>query len=94
MDLNLKFVNCNSWFTFPLTDTYYMHAKRVCKDFSIKNSLEYPDFYLKSDTLFFVDVFKNFRNMHLKNFHLDPGKIFSAPRLAWQAALERTELKL
>ena len=59
-----------------------MHTKRVCKDFSIKNSLEYPDFYLKSDTLIFVDVFKNFRNMHLKNFHLDPGKIFFSSKIS------------
>ena len=32
--------------------------------------------------------------MSLKFYHLDPVKFFSAPELAWQAALKRTEIKL
>ena len=46
-----------------ITDADYMNAKRVCKDFEIKNLGKYHDFYLKSDTLLLADVFKNFRNM-------------------------------
>ena len=34
-----------------ITDASYMHAKRVCKDFEIKNLGEYYSLYLKSDTL-------------------------------------------
>ena len=34
-----------------ITDADYMHAKRVCKDFEIKNLGEYHDLYLKRDTL-------------------------------------------
>ena len=30
-----------------ITDADYMHAKRVCKDFEIKNVGEYYDLYLK-----------------------------------------------
>ena len=33
-----------------ITHADYTHAKRVCKDFEIKNLGEYYDFYLKSDT--------------------------------------------
>ena len=60
-----------------ITDADYMHAKRVCKDFEIKNLGEYHDLYLKSDTLPLA-VFKNFRKMCLKIYHLDPVKFLSA----------------
>ena len=50
--------------------------------------------YLKSDTLLLADVFENFRKMSLKFYHLDPVKFVSAPGLAWQAALKKTEAKL
>ena len=36
-----------------IADADYMHAKRVCKDFKIKNLCEYYDLYLKSDTITF-----------------------------------------
>ena len=71
-----------------------MHGKRVRKDFEIKNSGEYHHLYLKSDTLLLADVFENFRKMCLKIYQLDPAKFLSAPRLAWQAALKKTEVKL
>ena len=49
-----------------VTDSDYMHAKRVCKDFEIKNSGGYHDLYLQNDTLILADVFENFRGMCLK----------------------------
>ena len=49
-----------------ITDADYMHAKRFCKDFVTKSLGVYHDFYLKSDTLLLVDVFKNFRKMCLE----------------------------
>ena len=65
-----------------ITDADYMHAKRVCKGFKIKNLGEYHDLYLKSDTLILADVFGKFRKMSLKRYHLDSAKFLSAPRLA------------
>ena len=50
--------------------------------------------YVQSDTLLLVDVFENFRNMCIKVYELDPAHFLSAPRLAWQACLEKTEVKL
>ena len=38
------------------------HAKRVCKDFEIRNLREYHDLHVQRDKLLFPDVFKNFRN--------------------------------
>ena len=50
--------------------------------------------YLKSDTLILTDVFENFRKMCSEIGQLDPSKIFSAPEIPWQVALEKTEVKL
>ena len=76
------------------TDADYMHGKRVCKDFKIKNLGEYHDWYLKSDTVILADVFKNFRKMCLKIYELDPVKFISAPGLARQAALKKAKVNL
>ena len=76
------------------TDSDYACAKRVCKDFEIKQLGDYHDFYGQSDTLLLADVFENFRDMCLKRYTLDPGKIFSGPGLAWQGALKKTKVKL
>ena len=41
-------------------DADYAHAKRVCKDFEIKNLGEYHDLYIQSYTLLLPDLFENF----------------------------------
>ena len=71
-------------------DAIYIHAKRIWKYFEIKNLGEYHDLYLKSNTLLLADVFKNFKKMRLKIYHLDPVKFLSASGLVWQAALKKT----
>ena len=77
-----------------ITDADYAHAKRVCKNFEIKNLGGYHDLYLQSNTLLLVDVFENCRNMCLEIYKLDPAKFLSAPGLAWQAAFKKTKVKL
>ena len=52
----------------------YAQAKRVCKDFEIKNIGEYHDLYLQSDILMLADVFENFRNMCPEMYELGPAK--------------------
>ena len=74
-----------------ITDADYMHAKRACKDFEIKNLEEYHNFYLKSDALLLVDIFENFRKIYLKVYHLDSVKFLLARWLAWS---KKTEVKL
>ena len=44
-----------------ITDEDYAHAKRVCKDFEIKNLGEYYDFYVQSDTFLLTGVFENLK---------------------------------
>ena len=65
-----------------ITDADYIHTKRVCKDFEIKNLGEYHDLCLKSETLLLADFFEHFRKMCLKIYHLDSVKFLSAPGLA------------
>ena len=45
-----------------IADADYTDAKRVCKDFEIKNLGEYHDLYVQSNTLLLADVFENFKN--------------------------------
>ena len=59
-----------------------MHSNIVCKKVEIKNVGEYHDLYLKRDALLLADNFKNFKEMCLKSWHLDPAKFLSAPGLA------------
>ena len=73
-----------------ITDADYIHSKRVCKNFEIKNLGGHHDLFLKSDTLLLADVFENFRKMCLKIYQVNPAKCLSAPGLTWQAALKKT----
>ena len=81
-----------------ITDADYAHAKIVCKNFEIKNLGEYHDLYVQINTLLLADAFKNFRDTiiyySLKIYELDPIRFLSVPRLAWQAALKKTKVKL
>ena len=56
-----------------------MHAKRVSKDFEIKNLGKCDDFYPKGDAVLLTDVF---RKMYLEIYELDSVKFLSAPGLA------------
>ena len=77
-----------------ITDADHRHVKRVFKSFNNKNLDDYHDLYAQSDTLLLADVFENFRNMRINVYELDPAHFLSAPGLAWQACLKKTEVKL
>ena len=85
---------CSNLNMEDITDSNYNHAKRICKDFKIKNVCEYHDLYLKRSTLLLADLFENFRKMCLEIYELDEVKFLSAPGLAWQTALKKTIVKL
>ena len=78
----LATIVCMKQLEYSLTDADYVHAKRVCIDFEIKNLGEYHDLHFQSNTLLLADEFENFRNMCLEIYELDPAKFLSARGLA------------
>ena len=62
--------------------------------FKFKNLGEYHDLYVHIDTLLLADIYENVRNMCLNIYEIDPVHFLSAPGLAWQACLKKTEVKL
>ena len=72
----------------------YSHVEKVRDVFELKNRGDYHDLYVQIDTLLRADVFENFRNTCLEIYELDPVYFESAPRLAWQACLKKTKVKL
>ena len=77
-----------------ITDEDYAHAQKVWNTFNIKNLGEYHDLYVQSDTLLLADVFENFKGKCIEMYELDPAQFLSAPGLAWQACLKKTQVKL
>ena len=50
--------------------------------------------YIQSDTALLADVFKNFRDKCIEKYELDPAHFLTAPGLAWNACLKKTEVEL
>ena len=77
-----------------IADVDYAHAKRVHKDFKIKNLDQQQDLYLRNDVLFLADVFENFRKMCPEIYELDPAKLFFSPLLSMAGSLKRDPSKI
>ena len=61
---------------------------------SLVNNLPEDAFNNETDVLLLADVFENFRDICIKNYKLDPAHYYTAPGLAWDAALKITEVEL
>ena len=77
-----------------ITKEDFKHVKNVCDTFKIKDLGEYHDLYVQPDTALLADVFENFRDKCIEIYKLDPAHFLSAPGLAWQACLKKTEVEL
>ena len=77
-----------------IDDIDYRHSNNVFNKFKLKNSGDYHDLYVQSDTLLIADVFENLRDMYLKEYELDPAHFLSLQGLAWQACLKKTNIEL
>ena len=77
-----------------ISDEDYAHAQNVWKTFKMKSFKDYHELFNKVDVLLLADVFENFRNICLTNYGLDPAHYYTAPGLAWDAALKVTDVSL
>ena len=76
-NLNLEHISNND----------YEHAEKVWEVFGIRDLGDYHDLYVMSDTLILADVFERFRDKCHEIYGLDPAHFYTAPGLAWVAAL-------
>ena len=84
----------NNLATESIIDFCYKNAKRVSEASELENLSQYLDLYVQSDTLVLADVFGSFRNKCVDIYELDPAHFVSAPRLAYQASMKETKVKL
>ena len=81
-----------------VSDQDYEHVQqvwnRVIYEFEDVSLGDYYDVYLATDVSLLADDFVNFWNMFLKHCKKDQAYCYTAPRLALQAALKYTGVKL
>ncbi|XP_071138792.1 uncharacterized protein [Mytilus edulis] len=77
-----------------ISEQDYRHALKVWDTFSMSNLGSYHDLYLLTDVVLLTDVFERFRNMTTDYYGLDASHFFTAPGLAWEAALKMTGVNL
>ena len=68
--------------------------KKVWDVFHIRNLGKYHDLYVQTDISLLADAFQTFRDTCIEIYGLDPSHFLSAPGLAWQACLKKTNVKL
>lgn len=77
-----------------ISEADYNHAQSVWRTFQMSTLGDYHDLYMETDVILLTDVFENFRELCLHIYGLDPANFYTAPGLAWQAALKMTDVHL
>ena len=72
----------------------YERAQKVWKAFNLKNLGECHDLYLKTNVILLTNMFEAFRDTCLEYYQLDRAHFYTSLRLAWQACLKKTGIKL
>ena len=62
-----------------ITDKDYTDAQKVFEELGLKSKGDYHDLFVQSYTLFFADLFENYRNKCIEIYELDPAHLLSAP---------------
>ena len=75
-----------------ISEKEYEHANKVYHTLNRSSFKDYHLTYLKTDVLLLADVFENFRKTCLGYYRLDPANYLTAPGLAWDAMLLKTNI--
>ena len=68
----------NSLTEEDISEIDYAHAQRVFNHFNMTDLRDYHNFYLLTDILLLADVFKNFRDVCLQHYGLDPAHNYTS----------------
>ena len=77
-----------------ISEKNYKHAQNVYAKLNCKSFKDYHFTYLKTDVLLLADAFEDFRTTCYNYDGLDPANYISAPSLAWDAMLMKTNIEL
>ena len=66
-----------------ITRQKYAELQQIWDSFQCANMEQFLEIYLESDVLMLADIFENFRDECLKNYHLDPCYFVSGPSLSY-----------
>ena len=76
----------------PCSDKEYAHATQVWTSFECESMADYHEIYLKYDVLLLTDFFEKFRTTCSAHYSLDAVHYYTAPGIAWDAALRMTHV--
>ena len=65
-----------------ISEIDYTHAQKVFNHFNMTDLRDYQNFYLLTDVLLLADVFKNFKDVCLQHYGLDPAYNYTFPDLS------------
>lgn len=61
--------------------------------FGCRNLEDYYNLYITTDLLLLADIFQVFGDTCINHYGLGPTHLFTSPRVAWQSALQMTDIE-
>ncbi|KAK3105269.1 hypothetical protein FSP39_021352 [Pinctada imbricata] len=77
-----------------ISEQDYAHVHEVWATLKMQTLGDLHDNYVLTDVLLLCDVFEKFRDMTMNFYGLDACHYYTAPGLAWDAALKMTNIRL
>ena len=73
---------------------YFFQPSLLFLTLRLLETLEYQDFFVRSDTVLLVNLFENFLNIFVEIYALTPARFLTVSEIAWKAAFKKTKLQL